>query len=158
MNLPRRVESMVSEEVGRTATNFTQKMLLADAGGAFIQNTDLPRMCMGPVFQHDPTTYGEFVADFTSSAITVDSPLHYEIFPNPFNSRTQIRLVLPQQAQVHADVFDILGRRVATLVQAEMSVGTHNLTFNASDLSSGIYFVQIAAGDESRVKRITMIK
>jgi hypothetical protein len=66
-------------------------------------------------------------------------------YPNPFNPSTIIRFALPKQSRVRLRVFDILGREMASLVDAVQDVGFYEKTWNASGLSSGIYFYRIEA-------------
>jgi hypothetical protein len=75
--------------------------------------------------------------------------------PNPFNLSTTIRFLLPQRSHVMLKVFDVLGREVATLVDAEMEVGEHSVNFNAEWIPAGVYFAQMKAGNV--VQRIKMV-
>jgi hypothetical protein len=69
----------------------------------------------------------------------------HQNYPNPFNPETKIRFDLPQEARVDVAVFDLLGRRVSTLVSGPKAAGTHSVVFSASGLSSGVYFYQLQA-------------
>ncbi len=88
----------------------------------------------------------------------------HQNYPNPFNPITVIRFDLAVQAQdlapVHSRlaVYDPLGREVAVLVDGVMSAGAHQVTFDGSALSSGIYLVRLTAGSESRTIRMTLLK
>lgn len=66
-------------------------------------------------------------------------------YPNPFNPTTTIRYELPVASDVKLEVFDVLGRKVATLVNARLSAGQYDVAFNASGLSSGVYFYRCQA-------------
>jgi hypothetical protein len=79
-------------------------------------------------------------------------------YPNPFNPSTQIAFSLPEAADVTLVVFDALGRQVATLVNSSLSAGSHSMTFDASNLSAGLYFYQLKAGDFSAVRKMMLIK
>jgi hypothetical protein len=85
-------------------------------------------------------------------------------YPNPFNPTTQIRFAIPQQSDVLLEVFDILGRRVATLINNEnISVGYHTITWDATDntgrtISSGLYIYRLQAGSYTETKRMMFIK
>lgn len=70
-------------------------------------------------------------------------------YPNPFNPTTNFELRIAKLGLVELKIFDILGREVATLVNAEMKPGTYNITFDASNLASGVYFYRMMAGDPS---------
>jgi len=70
-------------------------------------------------------------------------------YPNPFNPSTKINFSLPVNAQVKIDVINILGQRIKTLVDADYSAGNHELIFDASNLSSGIYIYRIDANGQN---------
>lgn len=80
-------------------------------------------------------------------------------YPNPFNPSTTIQYRLPEQVAVHLEVFNMVGQKVNTLVQGEQQeAGIHKIRFNASSLSSGIYFVRLQAGTFRQIQKITLIK
>lgn len=80
-------------------------------------------------------------------------------FPNPFNPSTILKFGLPEASEVHLVVYDMLGREVAVLVNGkEMNAGYHEVTFNASQLASGVYFYRINAGDFSQIKKMLLMK
>jgi len=60
-------------------------------------------------------------------------------FPNPFNPSTTIHFSLPQRSHITLQVFDVLGREVATLVHGELEAGEHSVVYNAKGLKSGVY-------------------
>ncbi|MBL0062261.1 MAG: T9SS type A sorting domain-containing protein [bacterium] len=79
-------------------------------------------------------------------------------YPNPFNPSTQISFSLPDASNVTLAVFDALGRNVGTLVKGTMAAGTHNVNFDAANLSNGIYFYQLKAGEFSAVRKMMLLK
>jgi hypothetical protein len=79
-------------------------------------------------------------------------------YPNPFNPSTKIKFSILHSQFTTLKVFDILGREVRTLVNEVKQPGTYEVEFNASDLSSGIYFYSIKAGEFSAVKKLMLIK
>ncbi|MCA9730551.1 T9SS type A sorting domain-containing protein [candidate division KSB1 bacterium] len=79
-------------------------------------------------------------------------------FPNPFNPETEIRYVLPEAALVKITVYDILGRKVAELVNERKVAGKHSVKFNASHFSSGLYFYRISAGRNTAVRKMLFLK
>ena len=86
------------------------------------------------------------------------SSLILSAFPNPFNAQTTIRFDLPIRSHVTLDVFDVLGRRVAELTEGMREAGTHQVTFDASALSSGIYFVRMIAGEMVVRQKVLLLK
>ena len=79
-------------------------------------------------------------------------------YPNPFNPTTIIEFSVPSNEYVSLKIYDILGREVATLVNEQKSVGNYKVTFNASNLASGIYFYTIKAGSFNKVRKMLLIK
>jgi len=79
-------------------------------------------------------------------------------YPNPFNARTKINYDLPQDCFVTIETFDILGRKVATLVSEQLPAGYHTVIWNASDIPSGLYFYRITAGNFVQTKKMALIK
>jgi hypothetical protein len=79
-------------------------------------------------------------------------------FPNPFNSSTTIEYFLPKQVHVRIDIYDLLGRKVKTLIKEEQRAGTHSIVFDASDLSTGMYFVRLNTSVETRVQKVVLLK
>ncbi len=79
-------------------------------------------------------------------------------YPNPFNPSTTIRYALPHRSQVTLSVFNTLGENVARLVNAERGAGYYEVWFDASTLSSGVYFYRLQAGDYVSTKRMLVLK
>ncbi|MFN3693558.1 MAG: T9SS type A sorting domain-containing protein, partial [Ignavibacterium sp.] len=83
-------------------------------------------------------------------------------YPNPFNPSTKIRFSIPNVGTELAlsvlKVYDTLGNEVATLVNEEKPAGVYEVEFNASKLSSGIYFYKLSAGSFTEVKKMTVLK
>ncbi|MFA5831869.1 MAG: SBBP repeat-containing protein [Bacteroidota bacterium] len=79
-------------------------------------------------------------------------------YPNPFNPSTVISYQLPVNSKVTLEIYDVLGREVATLVNEEQSAGWKEVRWNASKVSSGIYFYKIQAGNYVEVKKMLVVK
>lgn len=79
-------------------------------------------------------------------------------YPNPFNMSTLISYELTNEAEVKLDIYDILGRKVTTLVDELQLAGAHNITWNAKDVVSGVYFYKIQIDDYTDTKRMLFIK
>jgi hypothetical protein len=79
-------------------------------------------------------------------------------YPNPFNAQTTIRYNLSFAADVIISVFDLLGRKIATLVEEKQQAGSHQITWNAVDISSGIYFYKIEAGGFTDSRKMLLLK
>jgi len=89
-------------------------------------------------------------------------------YPNPFNSTTLIRYILPavsgavpstgQPSAVSLEVYNILGQKVATLVDGHQKAGYKVVSWNAQDMSSGVYFYKLTAGDFVSVRKMVLLK
>jgi hypothetical protein len=79
-------------------------------------------------------------------------------YPNPFNPTTRINYSLSKSVNVSLKVYDVLGREVRTLVQGAQNPGSYTVIFDASDLSSGVYFYRLEAGNYSETKQMLLMK
>ena len=79
-------------------------------------------------------------------------------YPNPFNPTTIIKFGLPKAGNVELSVYNILGQKIATLVNKEFAQGTFEYTFDAGNLTSGIYLYKLQAGGYSQVRKMLLIK
>jgi hypothetical protein len=79
-------------------------------------------------------------------------------YPNPFNPATTISYEIPKTSFITLKVYDILGRQVKTLVNKEMNSGSYETKFDASSLTSGIYFYSLQAGSFSQSKKMILLK
>jgi len=82
----------------------------------------------------------------------------YQNYPNPFNPSTTIQFDLEVQSKVKLNVYDITGRLIQTLVNSRLSAGSHDYIFDASNLSTGIYFYQLSTANSTQIKKFTLIK
>ncbi|HEX7344560.1 MAG TPA: T9SS type A sorting domain-containing protein [bacterium] len=92
-----------------------------------------------------------------ANAIPKEFALHGN-FPNPFNPATTIRFDLPADASVLLEVFDINGRSVGTIHESSLPAGRHGISFDGSNLSSGIYLYRLAAGPFEATGKMVLLK
>lgn len=97
------------------------------------------------------------VDDFNNSLLPSDYMLSQN-YPNPFNPSTTINFQIPESRHVKILVYNILGQQVANLVDKELNAGSYKVTFDASHLTSGIYFYSINAGNFREVKKMMLLK
>jgi spore coat protein CotH len=79
-------------------------------------------------------------------------------FPNPFNPTTVISYTLQAASKVHLSVYDISGRKIAELINGWRDAGVHEVTFDGSELASGIYFYHLTAGESAATGKMVLIK
>ncbi len=98
---------------------------------------------------------------FTSLAPTEDVPRHFELhqnYPNPFNPQTRITYSLNESAHVNLSVYDSLGRRVSVLKNETQPAGTHEVSFSANALSTGVYLYRLTSGGRQQAMKMLFIK
>jgi len=78
--------------------------------------------------------------------------------PNPFNVSSTVSYTLEGSGHVNLVVYDLLGRKVATLVDGEQEAGAHSVLWDASELASGVYFYRLTVGDFTETRRTTLLK
>jgi len=111
-----------------------------------------------------PRTDADFTGVILSSVaerIGSDVPGSYVLtqnYPNPFNPSTVIQYALPRAGMTMLRVYNILGQEVATLVNEYQAPGTYTVRFDASSLSSGVYFFRVQSGSFSAVKKMMLVK
>ncbi|MBM4157263.1 MAG: T9SS type A sorting domain-containing protein [Ignavibacteria bacterium] len=79
-------------------------------------------------------------------------------YPNPFNQSSVIKFHCSTNSDVQLKVFDMLGRETVTLVDKKLAPGTYQVNFDGNNMTSGIYFYKLTAGDFSAVKKMTLLK
>jgi len=118
-----------------------------------------------PIENMSLAPYSVKIVSFESLATSTegegDKPQEFKLhqnYPNPFNPTTTLSFYLPDAANVSLSVFDVTGRKVAILVDRPMNAGSHTQTFDASALSSGIYFYRLEAGEFQSVQKMMLVK
>ncbi len=153
-----------------------------DAGVFFTQNLGIEWAVLGtglpnsPVFDlnyHQPTkklvagTHGRSLFEFDLSSLVSVNPEDeliaedfnlYQNYPNPFNPTTKLQYTISSRQFVTLKVFDVQGSEVAVLVNEYKPAGKYEVEFNASHLTSGVYFYSITAGNFSETKKMMLIK
>jgi hypothetical protein len=97
----------------------------------------------------------------SESYVSEEQPGSVELrpnYPNPFNPSTNIAFYLPEERPVRVGVYNIVGQQVALLMEETAPAGEHTLVWNAADMPSGIYIVQLETGSRIMTRKITLIK
>ena len=121
--------------------------------------SELDSLSVGSYFLIDDLAF-ESVSSISDGGFE-KSPRTYQLaqnFPNPFNPSTTISFSIPQTGKVLLSVFNSIGQEVETLIDDEMTSGDHQVSFNAIDLPSGIYFYKLETGNFVDVKKMILIK
>ncbi len=102
--------------------------------------------------------YYDTQTDISEEDISVSSFTLSQNYPNPFNPSTTISYSIPQDSFVQLSVYDMLGQEVANLVSKDQSVGNYSVVFDASSLTSGVYFYKIQAGNFISTKKMILLR
>ncbi len=97
------------------------------------------------------------IDDFTDRALP-DRVVLYQNYPNPFNVETTIRFDLPKKDYIRMEIYDSLGRKIATAADGLYQPGVHYIAFNASGLSSGVYYYELISSSGNERKALVLIK
>ena len=117
-----------------------------------------------PTEEMDPSEYEIESATFdmtTGIEDEIDIPTSYSLaqnYPNPFNASTTINYSIPNQGYVTIDIYDIMGRKIESLVSSDQNAGNHSVVWNAGNVASGVYLYRINAGNYSETRRCNLIK
>jgi len=98
---------------------------------------------------------------FGTSDDLAHTPCNFDLlgnYPNPFNARSAIKYQLPEARDVKLEVYNLIGQKVATLVNGVEEAGYKSVDWDASNVSSGIYFYRLTAGDFTETKRMMLVK
>lgn len=98
---------------------------------------------------------------YASDDLESSTPYAYFLrsnYPNPFNSSTTIEYGMPEAGPVVIEIYDLLGRKVKTLVDEEQAAGTYQVVWDARDRSSGVYFYRITSGEFTETRRMVLLK
>ena len=110
-----------------------------------------------PLPQGNPLYGVQFIKEEEIDEIATEFILSQN-YPNPFNPTTKINYSIHQSTQVTVKLFDILGNEIETLVNEEKLTGTYEITWNAENISSGVYLYRIQAGDFVQSKKMVFMK
>ena len=106
-------------------------------------------------------TIEEMIVANENSEVTVGMPTELtlsEAYPNPFNPSTSVSVYVPADGVVSLSVYNVMGQEVATLHSGNMSAGSHTVTWNASDMTSGMYFVRAESSAGVAVQKVMLMK
>jgi hypothetical protein len=113
-----------------------------------------------PLILYVDAITGTIITDIEDASQTVipERFALYQNYPNPFNPTTTIKFELPQSESVRLEIFNIAGQKVATIIDAKMTAGSHDINFDAQKLASGIYFYRLSTPSVSLMKKMALIR
>jgi len=132
---------------------------LDNEGGFGVNHTVI--LANGPSSRTLRYIFGDYTPEHNNVENLEGTPMSYELsqnYPNPFNPSTKIRFSVPEAGIVTLKVFNLLGEEIATLLSAEKTAGNYEATFDASNLSSGIYFYKLEAKNFTSTKKMMLLK
>lgn len=150
------LEVNISVDGGNTFTNIFRK------GGYQLASAISTTLPFAPVNAQQWRTFRYSLSD----VIPPDNPQNIipgsfsleQNYPNPFNPATTIGYKLPKNSFVSIKIYDLTGKHLLTLVNENKPAGTHEISFNASGLSSGVYFYVLNAGDFTQARKLVFLK
>jgi CubicO group peptidase (beta-lactamase class C family) len=110
------------------------------------------------IFESISALYQQLVTSVSEGNSIPSSITLEQNYPNPFNPSTTIRYGLPNRSYAALTIFNTLGQEVAVLQNGEQEAGYHEVLFDGKNLSSGVYFYRIQAGDFVQTKRLLLLK
>ena len=102
---------------------------------------------------------GDILTNVTTNGNEI--PVDYSLsqnYPNPFNPVTTLEYSIPKSGLVTLDVYDVLGKKIATLVNESQDAGNYQIEFKGNYLPSGTYFYRIQSGNFIRVRKMILLK
>ncbi len=132
-----------------------------DSGGidiAIIPGVGSSSVHVGSTFTVDDLSFSGVTGVAQEVATTPQSYALGQNFPNPFNPTTVINYSIPGSGQTTLTVYDLLGREVQTLVNEYQNAGTYSFSFDASKLTSGVYYYRLQSGSFTQTKKLMLVK
>jgi len=151
-----------STDTALAAFDNTPMAIYTQQGGSHIVLTSVPlyfiKLPQAKAFMQTMLqTFGEELSEHDETTPPIPD-LNITNYPNPFNPQTTISFTLPMKTNVEVNIFNIKGQKVATVLNNELVPGEHSVVWDATELSSGVYFYQVKAGDTSKVKKMVLLK
>ena len=148
-----------------------EKVWLEDASGSVIDTVSFPVLTASESYGRIPdggawqilSTISQGISNISVtgikeiSASVIDFQLNQN-YPNPFNPTTTISYTIPIQGNVSLKIYDVLGKEIITLVDEMKTAGNYQVTFNATQLVSGMYFYKLETNNYSQTKKMILLK
>jgi hypothetical protein len=152
------VSFLTSTTKGTGGTNNVETLSGLNGKGRYLEL----QMTAGP----NPYSISEIYVYGTLEAAGIEKnnskiPVKYNLYqnyPNPFNPTTNIQIEIPKAGQTNIVVYNILGQKVTGLLNKELNAGSYTISFDASKLSSGVYFYTLRSGNFVTTKKMMLLK
>jgi hypothetical protein len=137
-------------------TEFWSFVLRCRGGACGDDDSDNPfKACL---FQYKTDPFEDPTAIGSNDIMQPSKFALHQNYPNPFNPETNIEFVLPQAGHVELSVYNVLGQKIAVLLNERRAAGEHHVTFDASTLSSGVYYYRMESDAGTLTKKMMVIK
>ena len=126
-----------------------------------LESDDLPGIDLMVALPDGQTLFPQDITSAGDDEFASDQPRQVKLsqnYPNPFNPNTTIEYQLPENSHVELTVYNSLGQKVQTLVDQQVQAGSHQVTFDGSDLSSGVYIYRLEADGQVISNQMTLVK
>ncbi|OQY74414.1 MAG: hypothetical protein B6D44_04320 [Ignavibacteriales bacterium UTCHB2] len=161
-------DNIIQQNPNSEAAVYAEIDILTTALNLDTTNTQLGKISGGKYLVKGTSGYLSRLDEILQSRFGVNSgesekiiPKEYSLeqnYPNPFNPITTIRYDLPKDGLVQLEVFDIIGRKITTLVNTHQSAGRYEINFDASNLASGVYIYKLQSGQYVSSKKMMLLK
>ncbi|MCH8548455.1 MAG: T9SS type A sorting domain-containing protein [Balneolaceae bacterium] len=152
---------IINKQTGERVPVTRNERLMVDMGHVRSRSMGKGKDSGYSVVTRSGDSHAGFVLRIDPGEDAGDLPGDFEMkqnYPNPFNPTTTVRFNLPVQSDVRLDIYDMVGRRVATLVDGTMQAGTHEQIWDASRLASGVYIARLITPEQTYIRKLTLIK
>jgi len=137
------------------SNDYSSSVVADNSGSAYVTGRSFGS---GTDYDYATIKYSNLVGVEPVGSIIPDKFSLSQNYPNPFNPSTKIKFALPDQQNVKLIVYDAIGKEVKSVNMGQLAAGIYEYYFNASDLTSGIYFYRIETGKYSDTKKMILIK
>jgi hypothetical protein len=142
---------------GNGVSNFQNTMVESTVGQVFVGTMRAGSTIIEAGFLLDTLFRQTILSIAEDKRVPRENVLHQN-YPNPFNPTTNIQFSIVNRQLTIVKVYDVLGREVSTIVNEVKESGTYTVQFDASGLSSGVYFYHIQAGDFAATKKLLLLR
>jgi hypothetical protein len=149
------------EDMSAVITGFTLQNGVGLYGGGICCGVSSPTISDNIISENTADYGGGDSVQVSIEDRDVDVPRQFALaqnYPNPFNATTIIQYSLPEAAHVVVEIHNLLGRRVESLMSGYQPGGSHSITWDARNASSGAYFYRIRAGDLGAARKMILLK